>query len=87
LVNNDEYAIRAVKWVADMCKNSRLNWGIETVIKWLPEFMTKYPIPDNTPKDVKNLIDNLAVGLQMPLNRAKQPQISTNEVKNEPNER
>ena len=56
LINNDDYAVRAVKWVADMCGNKGLNWTIETVIKWLPDFMSKYPMPDNTPKEFNDIL-------------------------------
>lgn len=48
--------LRAIRWVAQTCKNKGLSWTLETVISWYPEFLKqKRPDEDKTPQAFKDL--------------------------------
>lgn len=57
LTNKDlDLTFRALRWTAGMCSHKGLEWTLETVIRWYPEFLKhKRPEPDKTPQAFKDL--------------------------------
>ena len=45
LLKNEAEVLKAMQWVAQTCQNKGLQWTLETVIKWYPDFL-KYKRPE-----------------------------------------
>jgi hypothetical protein len=53
---NEEAVIKAMEWFGSVCDGKGLSWTLETIEKWLPEYLSKGRELKDIPKDFQPFI-------------------------------